>query len=88
MRGKHRPQFTPHVDTGEFVIVIKDNGRGYQPRPGRRGVGIEEVRTVGGMGVESIRRRMAGIGGTFEIAGGEDGGTVVPLTMLFARDTS
>ena len=22
IRGKHRPQFTPHVDTGEFVIVI------------------------------------------------------------------
>lgn len=22
LRGKHRPIFTPHVDTGEFVIVI------------------------------------------------------------------
>src|SRR5580693_8161757 len=22
LRGKHRPEFTPHVDTGEFVIVI------------------------------------------------------------------
>jgi large subunit ribosomal protein L13 len=22
LRGKHRPQFTPHVDTGDFVIVI------------------------------------------------------------------
>ncbi len=22
LRGKHRPQFTPNVDTGEFVIVI------------------------------------------------------------------
>ena len=22
LRGKHRPQFTPHVDCGEFVIVI------------------------------------------------------------------
>jgi large subunit ribosomal protein L13 len=22
LRGKHRPQYTPHVDTGEFVIVI------------------------------------------------------------------
>jgi large subunit ribosomal protein L13 len=22
LRGKHRPQFTPHVDTGEFVVVI------------------------------------------------------------------
>ena len=22
LRGKHRPEFTPHVDSGEFVIVI------------------------------------------------------------------
>lgn len=22
LRGKHRPEFTPHVDTGDFVVVI------------------------------------------------------------------
>jgi large subunit ribosomal protein L13 len=22
LRGKHRPQYTPHLDTGEYVIVI------------------------------------------------------------------
>lgn len=22
LRGKHKPQFTPHVDTGDFVVVI------------------------------------------------------------------
>jgi large subunit ribosomal protein L13 len=22
LRGKHRPQYTPHIDTGEFVVVI------------------------------------------------------------------
>ncbi len=22
LRGKHKPQFTPHVDTGDFVIVL------------------------------------------------------------------
>ena len=22
LRGKHRPIFTPHVDTGEYVIVV------------------------------------------------------------------
>jgi len=22
LRGKHRPQFAPHVDTGDFVIII------------------------------------------------------------------
>jgi large subunit ribosomal protein L13 len=22
IRGKHKPQFTPHVDTGDFVVII------------------------------------------------------------------
>src|ERR1700741_4315662 len=22
LRGKHRPEYTPHVDTGEYVVVI------------------------------------------------------------------
>ena len=22
LRGKHRPEYTPHVDCGEFVIII------------------------------------------------------------------
>ena len=22
LRGKHRPQYTPHIDTGDFVIVV------------------------------------------------------------------
>ena len=25
LRGKHKPEFTPHVDTGDFIVVI--NGR-------------------------------------------------------------
>jgi large subunit ribosomal protein L13 len=26
LRGKHRPQFTPHVDAGDFVVVINARG--------------------------------------------------------------
>jgi len=22
LRGKHKPQYTPHVDTGDYVIVL------------------------------------------------------------------
>src|SRR5260370_11106038 len=22
LRGKHRPEYTPHLDTGEFVVVV------------------------------------------------------------------
>jgi large subunit ribosomal protein L13 len=25
LRGKHKPEFTPHVDTGDFVVVINTN---------------------------------------------------------------
>jgi large subunit ribosomal protein L13 len=37
LRGKHRPEYTPHVDTGEFVIVInadkvKFTGRKWQTK--------------------------------------------------------
>ncbi len=26
LRGKHKPEFTPHMDTGDFVIVINAEG--------------------------------------------------------------
>ncbi len=22
LRGKHKPQFTPHVDTGDYIVVV------------------------------------------------------------------
>ncbi len=25
LRGKHKPEFTPHVDTGDFIIVVNAN---------------------------------------------------------------
>lgn len=25
LRGKHKPEFTPHVDTGDFVIIINSD---------------------------------------------------------------
>ena len=24
LRGKHKPEYTPHVDTGDYIIVIND----------------------------------------------------------------
>lgn len=54
LRGKHRPEFTPHVDTGDFVIVInaahikvtgkKGQGEGkiYITHSGRPGGGKAE----------------------------------------------
>ncbi len=57
LRGKHKPSFTPHVDTGDYVIVInadkvrftgrKETGKKYYAYSGYPG-GLKE-RTVAQM---------------------------------------
>src|SRR5660397_289857 len=52
LRGKHKPEFTPHVDTGDFIIVInasklrvtgtKENNKIYYRHTGYPG-GIKAV---------------------------------------------
>ncbi len=47
LRGKHKPIYTPHVDTGDYVVVInaekviltgnKDNAKVYHRHSGRPG---------------------------------------------------
>ena len=58
LRGKHRPEYTPHVDTGEFVIVVnveklKFTGRKWEMKTydwytgypsGRRTITAERLR--------------------------------------------
>ena len=51
LRGKHKPEFTPHVDTGDYIVVInagqmrvtgnKEEGRTYYRHTGYPG-GIRE----------------------------------------------
>lgn len=55
LRGKHKPQFTPHVDTGDFVVVVnvekvaftgdKWNKKLYRRHSGYPG-GLKEVRAI------------------------------------------
>ena len=47
MRGKHKPEYTPHVDTGDFIVVInadkvtvtgnKEEGKLYRHHTGYPG---------------------------------------------------
>ena len=30
LRGKHKPEYTPHIDTGDFVIVINASQMNYR----------------------------------------------------------
>jgi large subunit ribosomal protein L13 len=51
LMGKHRPEYTPHVDTGDFVIVT--NAR--------------QVKLTGRKDVQSVRQRYTGFPGGLKI---------------------
>ena len=52
LRGKHKPEFTPHIDTGDYVVVVnadsvvvtgnKSDGKKYYSHSGFPG-GIKET---------------------------------------------
>ncbi|MDR2614777.1 MAG: 50S ribosomal protein L13 [Candidatus Accumulibacter sp.] len=51
LRGKHKPEFTPHVDTGDFVIVTN----------------VEKLRVTGNKAEDKIYYRHTGFpGGIYE----------------------
>jgi ribosomal protein L13, bacterial type len=59
LRGKHRPEFTPHVDCGEFVIIINADkaslsGKKLDQKYYRRHSGY-----IGGLKEVSYRKLMA-----------------------------
>lgn len=47
LRGKHKPQYTPHVDTGDFIVVIN----------------AEKVRVTGAKTTDKIYYRHSGYPG-------------------------
>ena len=59
LRGKHRPEFTPHVDCGEFVIIVNADkailtGKKLDQKYYRRHSGY-----IGGLKETSYRKLMA-----------------------------
>lgn len=58
LRGKHKPQFTPHMDTGDFVIVVNAEkvlltGKKREQKVYRRHTGYP-----GGLRVTSVDRML------------------------------
>jgi large subunit ribosomal protein L13 len=47
LRGKHKPEFTPHADTGDFVVVVN----------------AEKIRVTGNKMVEKVYHRHSGYPG-------------------------
>ena len=53
LRGKHKPEYTPHVDTGDYIVVIN----------------AEQVRVTGNKRAQKMRYRHSGYpGGIKEVA--------------------
>ncbi len=56
LRGKHKPQYTPHVDTGDFVIIVN----------------ADKVKLTGNKAVTEAKARHSGFqGGRKEVTFGE-----------------
>lgn len=56
LRGKHKPQFTPHIDTGDFVVVIN----------------ADKVRVSGKKYTQKLYRRHSGYPGGMKVTAFKD----------------
>ena len=59
LRGKHRPEYTPHIDTGEFVIVINAEKVRFTGKKLQTKTYQHYTRYPGGLKVESARDVLA-----------------------------
>src|SRR5439155_1304431 len=72
LRGKGKAQYTPHVDTGDFVVIVRPgdgatwfNGRTieeYFPRAAHRVLALAPLKVAGAEGTYDIRVRLHGGG--------------------------
>lgn len=53
LMGKHRPEYTPHVDTGEFVIVTNASDVGLTGRKGQQKLRMRYTGYAGGLKAET-----------------------------------
>ncbi len=59
LRGKHKPQFTPNVDTGDFIIVINAEKVRLTGRKLDQKVYYHHTGYPGGLKAETARQRLA-----------------------------
>jgi signal transduction histidine kinase len=81
--AKHSQAAAAHVELipgkGSFVIVLKDNGKGFDPAA-KASTGESAVARAG-HGLANIRHRLASIGGQAEIRSATGKGTSIRLTV-------
>ena len=59
LRGKHRPEFTPHVDCGEFVIIINASKAILTGKKLDQKVYYRHTGYIGGLKAVTYRKLMA-----------------------------
>ena len=59
LRGKNKPEFTPHVDTGDYVIIVNAEKINVTGRKLDEKIYYNHSRYVGGMKETTLREMMA-----------------------------
>ncbi len=49
LRGKHKPEFTPHVDTGDYIVVVN------VVEPGQQWAGLSASEDVEALAVRFLK---------------------------------
>ena len=59
LRGKHKPTYTPHVDTGDFVVIINADKIKVTGKKMDQKIYYSHSDYVGGMKEATLREKMA-----------------------------
>ena len=58
LRGKHKPNFTPHIDTGDYIIVINADKARFTGQKMNQKEYIRHTGYPGGQRVRTAREQM------------------------------
>ena len=59
LRGKHKPVFTPHVDTGDYIVVINAEKIRVTGRKLKDKMYYRHTGTIGNMKIEPLEKLLA-----------------------------
>ena len=59
LRGKHKPEYTPHVDTGDFIVVINAEKIRVTGRKLKDKIYYRHTGTIGNMKSEPLEKMLA-----------------------------
>ena len=59
LRGKHKPEFTPHVDTGDYIVVVNAEKIRVTGRKLKDKMYYRHTGTIGNMKIEPLEKLLA-----------------------------